>query len=46
MGYLLRRAVNNEWNQLERKKGLQSTKLVDLKSVLIPDIEMKSLEVT
>ena len=47
MGYLLRKAANNEWNQPKRKKFVAVNKMKeggDLKSMLTSDMEMRSLE--
>jgi hypothetical protein len=48
MGYLLRRAVNREWNQNRRMKFVAPNKdekgVGDLKTALTSDIQMQSFE--
>ena len=49
MGYLLRKAVNREWNQSRTKKVVAANKdengIEDLKTTLTSDTEMQSLEI-
>ena len=50
VGYLLRKAANREWNQPRRKKFAAVKKdkkgVGDLKTAMISDMEMQSLEFT